>query len=260
MPYENISGLIDLDAAPKLKIAIVGVPKVGKSWFAYTAPPPVWSFDFDTRSESLKEFASKYKRRDVEGKSYFDTNPNTPVAMSTVETDIAMFEYLKQQGKPIPITYLLDSATYMRAAMEHELVKQQPQFARVVKIGTTTIKIPSGWDIINGVRSYMEYIVGRLSELGNVICIFHETDEGDKQKSTKEQKAYTGMKTIQPQYMSTVLSLFDHVFRMTVDYSGKRIVQCHPNSDFMASTSLKLDAVEDPDIMAMLAKHAKRSV
>jgi hypothetical protein len=62
------------------------------------------------------------------------------------------------------------------------------------------------------------------------------------------------MKTIQPQYMSTVLSLFDHVFRMTVDYKGDRVVQCQPNSDFMACTSLKLDATEQPNIQAMLLK------
>jgi len=259
MPYENISGLIDIEAEPRLKIAVVGVPKVGKSWFAYTSPAPVWSFDFDTRSESLKEFCSKYKRTDVEGKSYWDKDPNIPTAMQAVETDISMFEYLKQQGKTTPATYILDSMTFMRAVMEHELIKQQPSFCRKVKINSTEIKIPAGWDVINGVRAYMEYIIGRLSELGHVIAVFHEADETDKQKSTKEQKAYTGLKTVQPPYLATVLSLFNDVFRITVDYSGARIVQCQPNSDFTASTSMKLDATEAPDIMQMLAKHKQRS-
>lgn len=255
MPYENISGLIDLNAEPKLKIAIVGVPKVGKSWFAYTAPPPIWSFDLDTRSESLKEFCKKFNRTDIEGKTYYDSNPATPNAMQQMETDIAMFEYLKQQGKPIPTTFILDSATYMRIAMEHELIKQQPTFCRTVKIGTTIVKIPTGWDVINGVKDYTAHIISKLAELGNVVCIFHEADEPDRPKSTKEQKAYTGMKTIHPPYLSSALSLFDHVFRMTLDYTGERVVQCQPNNEFMACTSFKLAPEEKPDIMAMLAKH-----
>jgi hypothetical protein len=38
MPYENINGLIELSSESRYKIAVVGVPKAGKSWFAYTAP------------------------------------------------------------------------------------------------------------------------------------------------------------------------------------------------------------------------------
>lgn len=260
MPYENISGLIDLDAEPKLKVAIIGIPGVGKSWFAYTMPGTVWSFDFDTRSESLKEYVRKHPLRkgEIEGKTYFDTNPNAPNAMQEMEKDIAMFEYLQSQGKPTPATYLIDSMSYMRSAMEHEIIRQQPSFARTVKINTNTIKVPSGWDVINGVTAYTEYIVGRLSVLGNVIMVFHEIDEGDRTKSTKEQKAYTGMKTIKPQYLSGVLSLFDHVFRMKIDYKSDRIVQCQPDSDFITKTSMRLDATEVPDIAAMLKKHKDR--
>lgn len=259
MPYENISGLIDLNAEPLLKMAIVGPPGVGKSWMAFTMPGSIWDFDFDTRAESLKEFVNKTKRMDIEGKTYFDVNPNAPVAMQQMETDIAMFEYLKQQGKPTPTTYLVDSMSYMRPAMEHELIRQQPSFSRKVKINNTTINVPSGWDVINGVTAFTEYVVGRLSALGNVIFIFHEIDEGDRTRSTKDQKAYTGMKTIKPQYLSGVLSLFDHVFRMKIDYAGNRKVQCQPDSDFITKTSMKLDALEDPDIAKMLAKHKQRS-
>jgi hypothetical protein len=257
MPYENINGLIELSSESRYKIAIVGVPKAGKSWFAYTAPAPVWAFDFDTRAESLKEFCSRYNRTDVEGKSYWDKDPNTPNAMSDVEVDISMFEYLKQSGKPTPATYVLDSMTYMRAAMEHALVAQNKGLSRSVKIGTSTMNIAQGWDIINGIRAYMDYIVGRLSELGNVIAVFHEADETDKATSTKDAKAYTGMKTVQPVYLATVLSLFNDVFRITLDYSGKRIVQVNPTGAFMASTSMRLDENEEPNLTNMIAKHKK---
>jgi hypothetical protein len=112
--------------------------------------------------------------------------------------------------------------------------------------------------VINGVTAYTEYIVGRLSALGNVIMVFHEIDEGDRTKSTKEQKAYTGMKTIKPQYLSGILSLFDHVFRMKLDYANNRVVQCQPDSDFITKTSMKLDAIEKPDLAEMIKKHRSR--
>jgi hypothetical protein len=119
------------------------------------------------------------------------------------------------------------------------------------------MNIASGWDIINGIRAYMDYIVGRLSELGNVIAVFHEADETDKATSTKDAKAYTGMKTVQPVYLATVLSLFNDVFRITLDYSGKRIVQVNPTGAFMASTSMRLDENEEPNLTNMIAKHKK---
>jgi hypothetical protein len=259
MPYENISGLIDLNAEAKYKIAIVGPPGVGKSWFAYTFPSSIFSYDFDTREESMKEFCRKFKRTNIEGKKYFDLDPNAPNAMQNMETDIAMFEYLASAKKLVPETHLIDSMSYMRPAMEHEIIKQQPTFARKVKINTSTVNVPSGWDVINGVTAYTEYIVGRLSALGNVIMVFHEIDEGDRTKSTKEQKAYTGMKTIKPQYLSGILSLFDHVFRMKIDYAGNRVVQCQPDSDFITKTSMKLDAIEQPNLADMIAKHKTRS-
>ena len=259
MPYENISGLINLEAEAKYKIAIVGPPGVGKSWLAYSFPGSIFAYDFDTREESLKEYCKKFKRTDIEGKKYFDLDPNIPVAMAEMEKDIAMFEYLATQNKPIPETHLIDSMSYMRPAMEHEIIRQQPTFARKVKINTSIVNVPSGWDVINGVTAYTEYIVGRLSALGNVIMVFHEIDEGDRTKSTKEQKAYTGMKTIKPQYLSGILSLFDHVFRVKIDYASQRKVQCQPDSDFITKTSMKLDAEELPDLAAMIAKHKSKS-
>ena len=257
MPYENIQGLVDLESEPKFKIAVVGEPKAGKSWFAMTAPGTIFEADFDDRSESIRSFISKTKRTDIDAKTYKELNPAQPHAISDFETDINMFEYLKQQGKPTPEWFILDSMTYLRVACEHELIKQHPSMSRTVKMGTTTVKIPSHYDIINGNRAYMEYLLGRLSELGNVIAIFHEMDEKDAQSSTKEQKAYTGRKTVQPQYLSSLLSLFNDVFRISIDYSGNRIVTVHPSGDFMASTSMRLDAQEPANLADMIAKHKK---
>jgi len=249
--FANILGVtegIELKE-PKLKIAIIGEPKTGKSWLAATAPGPVFVADFDGRKESLRG------KKDVYVKSYTDLNPSTPIAISAFETDIAMFEYMEQQGKPIPATFVCDSMTYMRAACEHELIKQHPAMSRKIKLGTNEIKIPSGWDIINGNRAYMEYIIGRLSLLGHVICVFHEAAEKDVATSTKEEKKYTGRTTVQPQYLASILSLFNEVWRVSLDYQNNYIVQIKPNNEFLASSTLTLDAVEKPNIQMMLAKH-----
>lgn len=259
MTYENISGLVDLESESKYKIAIVGESGVGKSWLAFTAPGSIYECDFDTRAESFKEYVRVSKRTDMVAKTYTDIIPGSPQAVAQFETDISMFEYLKQQGKAIPEWYILDSMSYLRAACEHELIKQHPSMARKVRLGVNTLNIPSHYDIVNGNRNYMEYIIGRVSELGNVIAIFHEMDEKDTPASTKEVKAYTGRKTIQPQYLASLLSLFNDRFRVTIDYSGNRIVQTQPSSDFLAVTSMKLDATEKPNLSDMIKKHQERT-
>jgi hypothetical protein len=260
MPYENISGLVDLDAPQRYKIGIVGEPKVGKSWLAMSAPGRIYVCDFDQRAESIKEYVRTSKRTDISAKTYSDINPSQPVAVSQLEADISMFEYMRTQEKEIPEWFVLDSITFLRAACEHELIKQHPTMSRTIKLGTNSIKIPQGWDIVNGNKAYLEYLIGRLSELGNVIAIFHELDETDKQRSTKDEKKYTGRKTIQPQYLSSLLSIFNDIFRVTIDYAGKRVVQVQPSSDFLASTSMSsLASEESADIAGMIAKQKKAS-
>jgi GTPase SAR1 family protein len=255
--YENISGLLDLTAPQFFKIAIVGEAKAGKTNLALSFPGSIFHMDFDTRFESVKEYVQRTKRTDIRSKTYTDLNPAIPVAVTELEKDLSMFEYDKSMGRPIPETYVLDSITFLRAYCEHELMKQEPKFSRKIKLGNNTLLIAQGWDIINGNRGYLEYLIGRFSALGNVIAIFHELDEKDNQKSTKEEKRYTGRKTIQPQYLSTLLSIFNDVFRVTLDYSGKRVIQTQPNSEFMASTTMKLEEFESIDLAQMIAKDKK---
>jgi hypothetical protein len=206
--FENISGITEGTALsePKLKIAIVGEPKTGKSWLASTAPGPIFVADFDGRYESLRGKAGVFV------KTYQDVNPSIPTAMAALESDIGMFEYNKSMGRDIPATFVLDSMTYMKTMCEHALIQQNKSMSRGIKIGPKTMDIAQGWDIINGNRAYMEYVIGRLSELGHVICVFHESDEKDNAASTKDTKAYTGRKTVQPQYLASILSLIQRRF------------------------------------------------
>jgi hypothetical protein len=106
---------------------------------------------------------------------------------------------------------------------------------------------------------YLEYIINRLAALGNVIAVFHTQDEKDTAKSTAEKKAYTGRITVQPQYLSSILSIFNDVYLVDVDYKNTRFVQTGISNEFIGKCSLKgLNPLnEPPDLEAMLSKHRK---
>lgn len=251
-PFAAVGGIDakELIHQVNLKLAIVGKPKVGKSWLAATAPKPLLVYDFDGRAESLRG------KDGVRIKTVLDTDQNIPSAMRTVENDLAMLKNAKASGQTIPSTFVFDSVTYMKKAMENELIKQDGNLGRSIAVGPIKkIKIGKGWDIINGVRGYLEYIINEFSLLGNVIFVFHERDEKDVDKSTAEKTAYTGRFTVDPQYLATVLCLFNEVWRIEIDYTGKYLVQTKADSNFGASTTLSIDATEQASIELILAKH-----
>lgn len=240
---------------PPLKIAIIGDPGVGKSWLANSIEGDKIDFDFDGRASSL---ITHPHANEINVKTYYDPNPNKAQAMNAFEIDLAALKYAKAQNKlPENITFICDSMTFALKAAEDELIRQQPSLSRKLKIGPTTVNIPAGWDVINAMREYLEYVVAELAALGNVICIFHEKNEKDETKSTPEKAAYTGLLTIQPQYISTMLSIFNDVWRLSVNSNGRRFVQTGLGPEFVGKcTLLGLDPMrEDPDISKMLAKH-----
>lgn len=240
---------------PPLKIAIIGDPGVGKSWFANSIDGFKYDFDFDNRSNSL---TTHPLAKDIQVKSYYDSDPNKATAMQNFETDLKALKYAKSVGKlPANFVSIVDSMTFARKACEDELIRQQPSLARRLRIGTTTVNIPSGWDVINANREYLEYIIAELATLGDLICIFHEKDEKDVTTSTAEKTTYTGMTTIQPQYLNTLLSIFNDVWRISVNGSGKRTVQTGVGSSFVGKCTLLglNELTEEPDINKMIAKH-----
>jgi len=226
----------------RLKIAIVGEPKVGKSWLASTAPQPARVFDFDDRAESLA------------GKPGLIIKQKP--TMQDVETDLSIAKARKIKGLPNPKTWIFDSVTYMHRAMEEEIFRQAPDLARKLRVGaSTTMLLRNGWDAINGVQRYIEYLIAEFSPLGNIIFVYHEKNEKDVVKSTAKETAYTGEITVDPQYLAKSLSLFNEVYRISINYQKKYEVQCRPAWDFKASTTMLLDDKEEPNITAMIAKH-----
>lgn len=246
MPLNGFPGVSAkaLTQEERLKIAIVGDFKTGKSWLAATAPPPVYFFDFDDRAESL---AGKNDLQILQRPTMLDVESVLSIAKANV---------LKKHPELNPITWVFDSVTFMARAMEEEIFRGNNTLYREIKVGgQLKMKIRSGWDTINGIQRYMEYLISEFAPLGNIVFIFHEKNEKDVVKSTPQETKYTGDITVNPQYLSTSLSLFNEVYRIKFDGISKFIVQCRQSHDFAASTTMLISAEEPPDIMAMVAKH-----
>ena len=233
-----------------LKLALVGEPGIGKSWLVCTAPKPIWNIDFDGRKSSLAGKEGVYVT------SYADPDPNAPTATAKLEADLGLMEYEKQKGNPIPATFILDSLTYCRAGTEREIIKQQSTLSRPIKIGAKTLKIGQGYDIINGNRAYIEYLIARLSALGHLIVNCHTYDEKDTVKSTKEEKKFTGRKTIQPQYLAPILSTFNDVWLLDANWKNERVIHTGITDKFIGKNSLGLDAeIINPNIEQLMNAH-----
>lgn len=249
-PFQNMKGVKaeEINQHEWLKIAILGKPKSGKSTLMATAPKPIRIYDFDARAESL---AGK--------KDLFILSRPT---MIDIESDLSVMKANAKQGKPLPATVAFDSVTYMNRAMEEEIFRQDPKLARSIRVGnSTSMKIRNSWDVINGIQRYVEYLIGEFSTLGvNIIFVFHEKDEKDRSESTATETKFTGLVTTDPQYLQNSLSLFNEVYRITVDGNRNYKVTCKPNWDVNASTTMLLDPEEKPDIMGMIEKHRQRRV
>lgn len=247
-PFANMDGVPSESIAAEdiLRIAIMGKPKTGKSWLAATAPKPIRYYDHDNRAASL------------EGKPglFIKSRPT----MLEVEADLSVMKANKIKKLPLPATIVHDTVTYMNRAMEEEIFRQDPKLARTIRVGnSTSMKIRNSWDVINGIQRYVEYLINEYTNLGvNLIFVFHEKDEKDKAESTVNETKYTGLVTVDPQYLQNSLSLFNEVYRITVDGNKKYEVTCRPSWDVNASTTMMLDPTEKPDIMAMIAKHQAR--
>jgi hypothetical protein len=269
MTQEELSKLMDgiqgakpatlIDPTDKLTLAIMGPPKAGKSWFAATIAEAVgatYFFDCDNRKESIAG------KPNVIVKTYTDLSQIRPTAMKALEADMERFKYNKTSGKAIPAAYVLDSMSFLKKIMENELFEQgrtgKVKLAREVKTGGDTVLIPEGWDIVNGVREYMLYLIAELRSLGHVIAIFHERPIVDKTLSTAERTVYTGEVGVDPPFMHQLLSVFNEVMRIKVDANSQFKVWTRATKDFNGATTLKgLELIENPSIAAMLDKHHK---
>src|SRR6185437_55982 len=257
--FAGIAGAIpasSIQETKRLKAAIIGPPKNGKSWFAATAPGKKLVYDFDDRAISLAG------KPDTVIKTLRDTLSN-PTVVAALESDISNFKYKKAQGKPIPDTYIFDTVSNLISnGIVNAYLKENPNDGRKIKLGgTNPQQIGISFDRINVTMRFLDYLLTEYSALGNVIFVFHERDEKDKAESKKDDIKYTGLVTVEPQFAANILTLFNDVFRITV--RGSAIpntlptynVYCRANNEVTASTTLLVDAVEPPSLVDMIAKH-----
>jgi AAA domain len=239
-------------------LAIVGKQKSGKSWFATSdnVDKSVWVADFDNRAESISGKSNVYV------KSFIDISQQSPEAIVNLEQDLELFKYRKNvKNLPTPDVFVLDSITYMKKALENEIIRSMSKskgdqnFARQIGTGSRKVLIAQGWDMINAVRGYLEYFIAEFRLLGNLICVFHERPEKDQMHSTKDNTVFTGQYSVDPFYLNSLLSVFSEVMRITVDGYGKYTVNTTSNNEFNGATTWKVDAKEEPNISGMLKKH-----
>lgn len=241
----------ELNQVDRFKVAVAGRVKTGKSWFAVTMPGTKFVADFDDRKASIAG------KPNVVVKTYKDTLQGKPGAWEAFSSDIKNFEYLKTQGKPIPEVYIMDSMTHAVKVIENQLIKSMSNLSRTITCGTEKLIVPSGWDVTTAVRNVLENMISRLSELGHVICIFHEEPEKDKTKSSPSEPVYTGQYVVHPFYLRTLLSTFNETYRLEIK-NGEFLLTCKPTGEFGASTTMLIDRNEKPDFTLMIEKHLKR--
>jgi hypothetical protein len=252
----GIQGVVDASSithTDRLKVAVCGEKKSGKSkLIADTARKPLLHYDFDDRRESIAG------AKETIIKTLIDPDSTRPQAWGILESDIASLEYAKQQKTLIFKSLALDSGMYLRQIAENQMMKETSNM-RKAKIGLTTYQIAQGWDAVNYVHRMLYQLLRRLFALDiDIYVVFHTRNEKDKVKSTKEDTVYTERLTVDPQNLEVLLPMFNETWRTYIDMDGSFKVQTRQDWRFNASTALRIDGVEEPNIQAMLDKHNKK--
>ncbi len=264
----------------RLLAAIVGVEKSGKSRLCATAETPVLVHDFDGRADALAGKPNVYSLtyRDVGGF-------NQPEAFTDFLNILSQLELFKNDlskiiinGLPAfplvpPETFVksnvLDSIQWMaKAAMRYNLYSGGgiKGFARNMTIGQTTVRFPGGFDSWNAEMAALEECILRVFALKtHVLVTLHEQAE-EAPGSTAEKPVFTGRVNIFPARYQRLLGLFNEVWRVSrgVSTDGKAsgsvpVVKTTPTYDFAyGASAMLLDAEEQPNIHAMIAKHLAR--
>lgn len=241
-----------MTAIDQFKIAIVGPPKGGKSKLAATCRKPAFMAEFDGREASVAGTTG------LTIKSYVDVDPINPYGVSNFMIDIGKFEYSKSQNKleDLPKTIIIDSMTYFaKAAMNFTMANNSAGVTTLVLAGKK-IRLARGYDPYEGEMGIMLGIISRCFALGvDVICCFHETDE-EAPDSTQDKPKYTGKKNVHPPRLTKLLPLFNELWRVVPDSSGKYEVQVKADYTFLGGTVLSgLLNKEEPNIEKMITKH-----
>lgn len=241
----------------KMKIAIVGEPKVGKDWLAATAPGKVFTFDFDDRQYSLAIHPNK---ANIEVKTYQDKNSMRALAWSEFTRDVDEFQEMSQRGEKVPDWFVLSSAQFMQDACMNKVLSDNQGMRTELKVGTKIVSYsPSGWDAYTICVAEIQNALGALHSIGNIIMTFHETPERDKINSTKKEVKYTGKLDVYPVNLKKLLPLFDNQWRL-ITFGGERVLVTDiSDSQFNGSSTLSVAGeIKNPNLSTMIAEHTSK--
>lgn len=241
----------------KMKIAVVGEPKVGKDWLAATAPGKVFAFDFDDRKDSL---ATHPNKANIEAKTYHDSNSMRALAWSEFARDVDEFQEMKQRGEKIPDWFVLSSAQFMQDAVMNKVLSDNKAMRYEMKIGDKVVSYtPMGFDPYGICVSEIQNAFGALHSIGNIIMTFHETPERDKINSTKKEVKYTGKLDVYPVNLKKLLPLFDNQWRL-ITFGGERVLITDiSDSQFNGSSTLSVAGeIKNPNLSTMIAEHTSK--
>jgi hypothetical protein len=252
----------------KLKLAIVGHEKNGKSRLASTARKPILFHDFDDRSESLNGIDGVYAL------SYPDPGwPKQPTAANDFLTNVSKLEEslelsrlgFKTHAENCVRTQVIDSIVTMGAAFQRYALFTVKDIRREISIGSQKVFLPGGWDAWNSEMLSVENAILRLLALPtDTIIILHETAE-EAVDSTAEKPKFTGRVGVFPVRYQRLIKYFNEVWRVkltqsVVEGKSKYLPRVYPaaNYEFDGATTMLLDSVEEPNIAAMIKKHEQK--
>ena len=238
----------DMRVTDKLRILILGEPGDGKSWFACTGRKPILMYVFDGRENSISG------KVDITVKTLNDADDLQPTAWATLESDVNTLVYLSKQNKLGFKTIVLDPLTYLLEAARNQMMKDIANTSRSGKIGIETYKISQGWDSINFIQAMVMRLLDKLFSLDCDIIMTAHVGKEKAKDYTEKNPTFTGRITITPQNMQILFARFNDRFLMKPEYK----VLTKSDYSFSAVTSLKLDELEDADIVKMLVKHETR--
>jgi len=260
----------------KLKLGIVGKEKHGKSWLAATGRKPILVNDFDNRAEALNGKEGVYVI------SYVDPQwPNQPDAaqlfltvLDRLEHSLDLYELRdlfppsvrdKIPKETIIRTNVIDSVQTLGQAFQRYALFGVRDIRRELTIGKTKVFLPGGWDAWNTEMISVENTVLRLLALPtDTIIVYHETLE-ETEDSTSEKPKYTGKIGVFPVRYQRLIKYLNELWRVhltQVIKDGKSTFQPKvyplPNFEFDGATAMLLDAQEEPNITALIAKHEQK--
>lgn len=261
----------------RLRVAVIGPEKNGKSVLTSTNPGTTLVLDFDGRAEALagKKGIYAITFRDPGGIKMPQAAEEVGDVMTGLEASLDLSELKDKKGQKVfpnvskgtVITSLtFDSiSSFAKMMMDYETYNNA-DLCRKIKIGPgLEIRVAKNYDAWNAEMQGVSSAVMRAFALPiNVFCVFHEIPE-EALDSTDEKPKYTGKVSIYPVRYKSLLKYFNEVWRVRLTpipspQGQKYLPRVYPLPDYTmdAATTMHLDAVEEPNISKMILKHQSR--